>query len=40
MNDKMKIVHGLEDSTILLEGVTKTIKSETKNTKEDFKECC
>ena len=31
MNDIMKIVQILEDSNILLKGVTKTIKSETKN---------
>ena len=36
MNDKMKIVQGLEDCTILLEGVTKTIKSETKDHKGGF----
>ena len=29
-NDKMKIVQVLEDSNILLKGVTKTFKSETK----------
>ena len=32
----MKIVQALEDSNILLKGVTKTIKNETKNKKEDF----
>ena len=30
MNDTMKIVQALEDSNILLKGVTKTIKNETK----------
>ena len=30
MNDIMKIVQGLEDSIVLLKGVTKTIKNETK----------
>ena len=30
MNDIMKIVQALEDSNILLKGVTKTIKNETK----------
>ena len=30
MNDIMKIVQALEDSDILLEGVTKTIRNETK----------
>ena len=32
----MKIVQALEDSNILLEGVTKTIKNETKEPKERF----
>ena len=31
MNDIMKIVQALEDSNILLKGVTKTIKNETKD---------
>ena len=30
MDDIMKIVQALEDSNILLEGVTKTIKNEAK----------
>ena len=30
MNDIMKIVQSLEDSNVLLKGVTKTIKNETK----------
>ena len=30
MNDIMKIVQALEDSNILLKGVTKIIKNETK----------
>ena len=33
MNDIMKIVQALEDSNILLKGVTKTIKDETKKQK-------
>ena len=33
MNDIMKIVQALEDSNILLKGVTKTIKNETKKQK-------
>ena len=33
MNDIMKIVQALEDSNILLKGVTKTIKNETKQQK-------
>ena len=36
MNDIMKIVEALEDSNILLKGVTKTIKNETKEQKGGF----
>ena len=36
MNDIMKIVQALEDSNILLNGFTKTIKSETKEQKGGF----
>ena len=36
MNDIMKIVQALEDSNILLKGVTKTIKNETKDQKGGF----
>ena len=36
MNDIMKIVQALEDSNILLKGVTKTIKNETKQQKAGF----
>ena len=36
MNDIMKIVQALEDSNILLKGVTKTIEDETKNQKGGF----
>ena len=36
MNDIMKIVQALEDSNILLKGVTKTIKNETKEQKREF----
>ena len=36
MNDIMKIVQVLEDSNILLKGVTKTIKKETKEPKGGF----
>ena len=36
MNDIMKIVQALEDSDILLKGVTKTIKGETKEQKGGF----
>ena len=40
MNNIMKIVQALEDSNILLKGVTKTFKNETKHKKEDFWVCC
>ena len=36
MNDMMKIIQALEDSNILLKGVTKTIKKETKEQKGGF----
>ena len=36
MNDIMKIIQFLEDSNILLKGVTKTIKNETKEQKGGF----
>ena len=36
INDIMKIVQDLEDSNILLKGVTKTIKNETKEQKRGF----
>ena len=36
MNDIMKIVQALEDSNILLNGITKTIKNETKEQKGGF----
>ena len=36
MNDIMKIVQALEDANILLKGVTKTIKNETKEQKGGF----
>ena len=39
MNDIMKIVQALEDSNILLKGVTKTIKNETKEQKGGFYLC-
>ena len=34
--EKWKIVQALEDSNILLKEITKTIKNETKDKKEDF----
>ena len=36
MNDIIKIVQALEDSNILLKGVTKTIKNERKEQKGGF----
>ena len=36
MNDIMEIIQALEDSIILLKGVIKTIKNETKEQQEDF----
>ena len=36
MNDIIKIIQDLEDSHILLQGVTKTIKNETKEQKGEF----
>ena len=36
INDIIKVVQALEDSNILLKGVTKTIKNKTKNKEEDF----
>ena len=39
MNGIMKIVQALEDSNILLKGVTKTIKNETNEQEGDFYQC-
>ena len=36
MNDIMKIVQALENSNILLKGVTQTIKKKQANKKDDF----
>ena len=36
MNDIMKIVQALEDSNILLKGITKRIKNEKKEQKGEF----
>ena len=36
MNDVIKIVQALEDSNILLKGVTKQIKMKQKNRKDGF----
>ena len=39
MNDIKKIVQALKDSNILLKGVTKTTKNETKEKKEAYCQC-
>ena len=39
MKDIMKIVKYLEDSGLLLKGVSETIQIEVKEKKEDFLEC-
>ena len=39
MKDILKIVKSLEDSGILLKGVSETIKDEAKEKKEDFLVC-
>ena len=36
LNGIMKIAQALEDSNILLKGITKTIENETKEQQEDF----
>ena len=36
MNDIMKIIQALENSNILIKGVTETIKNETKEQKGGF----
>ena len=38
-NDIMKIVKSLEKSGLLIKGVSKTIKNEAKEKKEDILEC-
>ena len=38
MEDIMKIVMSLEDSGLLIKGISKTIKSEANKQKEDFSE--
>ena len=39
MEDTMKIVKSLEDSDLLLKGVSKTFKMKLKKKKEDFLVC-
>ena len=36
MNDIMKVIQAIDDSNILLKGVTKTIKNKTKIQKQEF----
>ena len=40
MNDIIKTIKSLEDSGVLIDGVTETVKHEIKNNKEDFLEDC
>ena len=39
MKDIIKIVKSLEDTGLLIEGVSKTIQNEAKQQKEDFLVC-
>ena len=39
VNDIVKMVKSLEESSLLIKGVSKTIKNEKKNKKEDFLVC-
>ena len=40
MNDIIKIIKSLEDSGVLIDGVTETVKPEIKNKKVDSLELC
>ena len=40
MNDVIKIIKSLEDSNVLLDGITETVKHEIKNKKADFVLLC
>ena len=40
MNDIIKIIESLEDSGVLINAVTETVKHEVKNKKADFLELC
>ena len=40
MNYIIKIIRSLEDSSVLIDGVTETLKDEIKNNEEDFLELC
>ena len=39
MNDTMKIVKSLEESSLLIKGVSETIKNDAKNNKVNFSVC-
>ena len=39
MNDIMKIIKSLEESGLSIKGISKTIKNEAKEQKEDFSQC-
>ena len=39
MEDVIKIIKSLEDSGLLLKGVTETVQNEVKEKKEDFLVC-
>ena len=40
MNDISKIIKSLEDSGVLIDGITETVKDEIKNKKVDIFELC
>ena len=40
MNDIIEIIKSLEASSVLIDGVTETVKREIKNKKADFFELC
>ena len=40
MEDIVKIVKSLEESALLIEGVSETIKIKLKNKTEGFSKCC
>ena len=40
MNDIIKIIKSLEDSGVLIDGVTETVKDEIKNKRVDLLELC
>ena len=36
MNDIIKVIKSLEDSNVLIDGITETVKNEIKNKETDF----